>query len=525
MYSFFHSNNLLSKNQSGFRPGDSTINHLLSITTDIYEAFEEYDEVRAVFLDISKAFDKVWHEGLIFKLKQSGISGSLLMLLTNYLTNRKQRVVINGIESEWETILSGVPQGSVLGPLLFLIYINDLTDNINSNMKLFADDSSLFARVKDATCSHEQLIGDLNTITKWAKQWKMEFNPTITKQAIEVIFSSKYKKETHPPLVFNGIPVARETSTKHLGIILDDRLTFRKHIQEAITKAKKGLAVMKFLSKWVNSTVLDKTYKMYVRPHLDYGDVIYHDQLVDMMNALESIQYQAGLIITKCWKGTNKLKLYNELGWESLSQRRVYRRFALYFKIITNETPAYLREHIHQLPIKRTSRYEKSFFPFCHLNWNNVDEKIRNVSNLNNFKKEYLKEIRPSKKSYYNIHDKYGVSLILKLRVDFSDLREHRYNHNFNCPSPICKCGTEEESTVHFLLRCPLFKSLRGVLINSISDIVKNDFSVLPDDYVARIALYGSSSFNNITNKLIVESTINYVRKTKRFNKLEAFST
>ena len=183
-------------------------------------------------------------------------------------------------------------------------------------MKLFADDSSLFARVKDATCSHEQLIGDLNTITKWAKQWKMEFNPTITKQAIEVIFSSKYKKETHPPLVFNGIPVARETSTKHLGIILDDRLTFRKHIQEAITKAKKGLAVMKFLSKWVNSTVLDKTYKMYVRPHLDYGDVIYHDQLVDMMNALESIQYQAGLIITKCWKGTNKLKVYNELGWE-----------------------------------------------------------------------------------------------------------------------------------------------------------------------------------------------------------------
>ena len=103
---------------------------------------------------------------------------------------------------------------------------------------------------------------------------------------------------------------------------------------------------------------------MYVRPHLDYGDVIYHDQLVDMMNALESIQYQAGLIITKCWNGTKKLKLYNELGWESLSQRRVYRRFALYFKIINNETPAYLREHIQQLPIKRTSRYEKSFFHF-----------------------------------------------------------------------------------------------------------------------------------------------------------------
>ena len=105
MYRFFYRNNLLSSNQSGFRPGDSTINQLLSITTDIYEAFEDYEEVRAVFLDISKAFDKVWHEGLIFKLQQNGISGNLLRLLRNYLTNRKQRVVINGIASEWETIL------------------------------------------------------------------------------------------------------------------------------------------------------------------------------------------------------------------------------------------------------------------------------------------------------------------------------------------------------------------------------------------------------------------------------------
>ena len=159
--------------------------------------------------------------------------------------------------------------------------------------------------------------------------------------------------------------MARESSAKHLGIILDDRLTFRKHILEAITKAKKGLALMKFLSKYVTPFVLDKTYKMYVRPHLDYGDVIYHNQLVDMMNSLESIQYQAGLIVTKCWKGTNKQKLYNELGWESLCQRRILRRFALYFKIQNNETPDYLKEHIHPLSEKRTLRYERSFFPFC----------------------------------------------------------------------------------------------------------------------------------------------------------------
>ena len=140
--------------------------------------------MRAVFLDISKAFDKVWHEGLIFKLRQNGISGNILNLLRNYLQNRKQRVVINGVQSDWEPIYSGVPQGSVLGPLLFLIYINDLTDNITSNMKLFADDSSLFARVKHVNLIHDQLVGDLNIITNWANQWKMQFNPDITKQAI-----------------------------------------------------------------------------------------------------------------------------------------------------------------------------------------------------------------------------------------------------------------------------------------------------------------------------------------------------
>ena len=200
MYKFFISNKIISDNQSGFRPGDSTINQLLSITTSIYESFENLDETRAVFLDISKAFDKVWHEGLIFKLRSNGISGSLLNLLQNYLQDRKQRVVLNGIESGWENIYSGVPQGSVLGPLLFLVYINDLTDGIKSKIKLFADDSSLFAVVNDVQFTHDQIMYDLETITQWANKWKIQFNPDITKQVIELIFSHKYKKKITPRL-------------------------------------------------------------------------------------------------------------------------------------------------------------------------------------------------------------------------------------------------------------------------------------------------------------------------------------
>ena len=194
VYHHLNTHNLLSKNQSGFRPGDSTRYQLISITSDIYKSFESFDETRAIFLDISKAFDKVWHNGVIHKLKCNEISGNLLDFFEDYLKIRYQRVVLNGTESNWNKIEAGVPQGSVLGPLLFLIYINDQTDDITSQMRLFADDSSLFTCVKGVDETHEKLVNDLQTVTSWAHQWKMIFNPDLTKQAIEVIFSIKKHK-------------------------------------------------------------------------------------------------------------------------------------------------------------------------------------------------------------------------------------------------------------------------------------------------------------------------------------------
>ena len=189
MFKFFIENELISPNQSGFKPGDSCINQLLAITHEIYKSFDDGFEVRGVFLDISKAFDKVWYEGLIFKLKQNGISGNLLNFVCDFLRNRKQRVLLNGQVSDWSDVRAGVPQGSILGPLLFLIYINDLSEGLSSNAKLFADDTSLFSVIHDSNTSALELNSDLARTNRWEFQWKMNFNSDPKKQAQEVIFS------------------------------------------------------------------------------------------------------------------------------------------------------------------------------------------------------------------------------------------------------------------------------------------------------------------------------------------------
>ena len=160
MFGFFIENDLISQYQSCFKPGDSCINQLLPITREIYQSFDEGFDVRSVFLDISKAFDKVWQDGIIFKLKQNGISGNFLNLLSYFLRNRKQRVVLNGQTSSQANVNAGVPQGSILDPLLFLIHINNIEVGLSSNAKLFADDTSLFSVVHNANTTAEELNND-----------------------------------------------------------------------------------------------------------------------------------------------------------------------------------------------------------------------------------------------------------------------------------------------------------------------------------------------------------------------------
>ena len=395
----------------------------------------------------------------------------------------------------------------VLGPLLFLIYINDLSENIHSGIKLFADDSSLYVKVRNVEEAHASLTTDLETISLWANQWKMQFNPDITKQAIEVIFSSKHNanKGTHPPLVFGGIPVARQESTKHLGFYLDEKLDFKIHVSESIIKATKGLALLKFLSPYLNRSKLDLAYKMHIRPHLEYGDVIFHERSKTLMKSIESIQIKAAYIVAGCWKGTNTHKLYKELGWESLSDRRTLHRLSLYFKILNNKTPCYLRELVLSSPPPNYSsqRYKNSFFPFCYSKWQNLDPSIQNAVSVNAFKSKYIKLIRPSPNGIFNIRDCKGLSFLTRMRVTFSDLRDHRFNHNFFCQSPTCKCNRENETNEHFLLRCSLYTPYRAIFLRNIGIAVNEDIVQLPHDHLSEILLSGSPSFDDSTHKTI----------------------
>ena len=291
MFEIFIRNDLISQNQPGFKPGDSCINQLLAITHEIYKSFDACLDVRAVFLDISKAFDKVWHEGLLYKLKQNGISGNLLETLTDFLKDRKQRVVLNGQNSSWANVEAGVPQGSILGPLLFLIYINDLPDNLSANVKLFADDTSLFSVVHDITTSSCDLNYELNRGREWVFQWKMSFNLEPSKQAQKVIFTRKLQKKDYPPLYFNDSSVKETCKQKHLGMLLDFRLDFQEHWKSLVKKVNKTVALLRKFQNIPPRSALLTIYKCFVRTHLDYGDIIYDEALNNSFHQnIESLQ-------------------------------------------------------------------------------------------------------------------------------------------------------------------------------------------------------------------------------------------
>ena len=232
--------------------------------------------------------------------------------------------------------MSGIPQGSVRGPLLFLIYINDLPDGINSLCKIFADDASLFSKVSDIRKSASNLNDDLEKISYWVYQWKMQFNLDPNKQANEVIFSRKTSSNnlSHPPIKFNNNNISKCPHQKHLGIVLDSKLNFNAHVDPKIKKCNRIIGLLDG-SQSIFLEVFYVQYKSFVRFHLDYGDILYDKpNNENFRNKLEKVRYRACLAITGAIQGTSKTKLYDELGLHSLIRGLWCNKLIFFYKIV-----------------------------------------------------------------------------------------------------------------------------------------------------------------------------------------------
>lgn len=441
-------------------------------------------------------------------------------------------------------IAAGVPQGYILGPLLFLVYINDLTEVVSSDIRIFADDTFIY-RTADSD-STLNLNNDLAEITNWAWQWKMLFNPSISKQAVEVLFSNKKNKSIFPPLNFNGIPVKQVDETQHLGMILDRNLYFNNHLENKIAKANQGLGVMIQLKKWLSFRVLETIYKLYVRPHLDYGDVLYHtanpnkNETFELspqaasLRKVEEVQYKAAKIITGAWQGTSMEKLYKILGWESLNKRRIMRKLTILHETIINKHPNYLFNTFNinmypensrlgnQLILKnvecKKARYPKEFFPSTIRDWNQTNILIRNSKTKPIFKKKILNIIRPKKSPYFGLINNSKIRYLTMLRVGLSPLNSHKFNYNFQNVDEFCTvCGCTE-STEHYLLSCKSYRLSRATMFNALSQILNRDVSTIPRSRLSSILLHGKEDMTDVQNTKILNEVVKFIKKNKRLD-------
>jgi hypothetical protein len=285
VFNYFRENHLLTPHQSGFMPGDSTVNQLTYLYHVFAKALDDKKKVQIVFCDVSKAFDRCWHDGLIYKLRLLGIGGDLLTWFKDYLSNRYQRVVIRGQSSDLGLIEAGVPQGSVLGPLLFLAYINDLPSEIQSNMKLFADDATLYFDFEDDNIAEEVLNSDLSHIQLWADRWLMKFSPTKTKLMGLSLKRGNFLNNIS--LDFNNVRLTNVENHKHLGLTLSRKLDWSSHVHSLLENVSKMSDVLKLLKYKIDRKSLETIYFTFIRSRLEYGCQVWDNCSKDDSDALE----------------------------------------------------------------------------------------------------------------------------------------------------------------------------------------------------------------------------------------------
>lgn len=396
------SNNILTPKQHGFRPGFSCETQLVSAIHDWAQALDNSTETDVVIFDFSKAFDVVPHQRLLCKLNHLGIDRQLIKWISAFLTNRKQRVLINGTASTWEPVLSGVPQGTVLGPLLFLIYINDITSNIQSDIRLFADDCVLYRQINNST-DREILQKDINTLFSWSQTWKMQFNANKC-FVLPITRKRRNPNNSHYIYKLGETPLQYTNSYQYLGITITTNLKWNEHINNIKNKATKTLNFLRRNIYFCTREAKSLAYLSLVRPQLEYSSAAWDPYTKSNSDLLEAVQRRAARFVTKDYSRTSSVtNLIGNLDWKLLSNRRKDNRLCLFYKAYNNLSPISL--DFLQRPTRQTRSfgcsfinvqcstdvYKYSFIPRTLVDWNALPLNARLKPNIASFK-EALKQ-------------------------------------------------------------------------------------------------------------------------------------
>ena len=361
-----------------------------------------------------------------------------------------------------------------------------------SNCLLYADDTSLFDIVENPNDSADKFNHDLEEMHSWAKTWLVTINPTNT-------FSAKRTKQQHPDLFYDGKKIHEVSHHTHLGVTLSSNLSWREHILNIYEKASKRLNVLKGIKYQVSRDTLRALYKSLVRPLMEYADVVWNGCSDTESDLLDSVQYEAGKIVTGAIKGISRQRLMCELGWEELKTRRAIHKLTLYFKIVNNLIPQYLRDflpprvserthfsvcHSHNFSIflVRTVRFANSFFPSTIKLWNEALSVTESTDSIGTFKNALVSYLQLPKyfKPFDYSFDRYLSIVHTHIRLDACALNYHLHRIGIK-QSPACSRGFINESKSHYFLYCPNYAAQRQTLLTSAACIAPNLWSRLSD--------------------------------------------
>ncbi len=262
-------NKLLTKTQFGFLPGRSATLQLLKVLDIWSKALDEGYDIDTIYMDYMKAFDTVPHSRLLSKVKAYKFSEQMLMWIQNFLEDRKQYVSVNGENSDWSPVISGVPQGSVLGPLLFVVFINDLPRTVSSNVFLYADDTKIFNKVRSDS-DVRTLQSDLDKLAEWSDVWLLKFHPDKCKH-----MRIGKKSGTVGTYSLHGQNLETIHEEKDIGVLIDDNLDFEHHICGKVQKANQMFGMLRRTFDHLDETTFVPLYKSLVRTHLDFASTVW----------------------------------------------------------------------------------------------------------------------------------------------------------------------------------------------------------------------------------------------------------